>query len=414
VVVVNGSSTATTPGTYDSLTGLWQGALDMNQELYLQVTCTTTGSVGQNIDIAADVDTGTVINPSVPNVDPDMANNTATASVPISATSDDSIIGTLQTTGPILNGTSFVVRQTISNLGAGPSSAAGGLSVIFVLPPNVSFNSVTDINISDNYDLVGCSVIPGASSAQGYPDSSDAVMCTVTSTTNELSPGDSFSIDFNLQANADLIPGVSRFDSFIVDFGGSSTDPDSGVVSNGLGTGTGYSLTNPPVNNNVSVVTYTLDPLTATITPCVGQSNPTTINDACFTLQFNKPINESTLELSDLVSSNGTIYSLIKLDSTTWELRVKDMNPGAVTVNIATGTVTDLEIMALSNNPSSSIIYQLPPSSEPQQNTTNSNTNTDPSLSSTGHTIYRAMIIAGVVIVGGVGMNNITKGRKNK
>jgi hypothetical protein len=414
VVVVNGSSTATTPGTYDSLTGLWQGALDMNQELYLQVTCTTTGSVGQNIDIAADVDTGTVINPSVPNVDPDMANNTATASVPISAISDDSIVGTLQTTGPILNGTNFIVRQTISNLGAGPSSAAGGLSVIFVLPPNVSFNSVTDINISDNYDLVGCSVIPGASSAQGYPDSSDAVMCTVTSTTNELSPGDSFSIDFNLQANADLIPGVSRFDSFIVDFGGSSTDPDSGVVSNGLGTGTGYSLTNPPVNNNVSVVTYTLDPLTATITPCAGQANPTTINDACFTLQFNKPINESTLELSDLVSSNGTIYSLIKLDSTTWELRVKDMNPGAVTVNIATGTVTDLEIMALSNNPSSSIIYQLPPSSEPQQNTTNSNTNTDPSLSSTGHTIYRAMIIAGVVIVGGVGMNNITKGRKNK
>ena len=404
VVVVNGSSTATTPGTYDSLTGLWQGALDMNQELYLQVTCTTTGSVGQNIDIAADVDTGTVINPSVPNVDPDMANNTATASVPISAISDDSIVGTLQTTGPILNGTNFIVRQTISNLGAGPSSAAGGLSVIFVLPPNVSFNSVTDINISDNYDLVGCSVIPGASSTQGYPDSSDAVMCTVTSTTNELSPGDSFSIDFNLQANADLIPGVSRFDSFIVDFGGSSTDPDSGVVSNGLGTGTGYSLTNPPVNNNVSVVTYTLDPLTATITPCAGQANPTTINDACFTLQFNKPINESTLELSDLVSSNGTIYSLIKLDSTTWELRVKDMNPGAVTVNIATGTVTDLEIMALSNNPSSSIIYQLPPSSEPQQNTTNSNTNTDPSLSSTGHTIYRAMIIAGVVIVGGVGI----------
>jgi uncharacterized repeat protein (TIGR01451 family) len=127
-------SASATLGTYNSATGLWTiGTLTVGQVVTLTLVATAAGPAG-----TARTNTGTVASAIA---DPDLSNNTASATVTpqVAPTADIAVTKTVDNATPIV-GSNVTFTVAATNIG---SSAATGVAVTDLLPAGLTLISAT-------------------------------------------------------------------------------------------------------------------------------------------------------------------------------------------------------------------------------------------------------------------------------
>ncbi|MFN8016419.1 MAG: LPXTG cell wall anchor domain-containing protein [Acidimicrobiia bacterium] len=326
----NGSGTTTsTPGTYDSGTGVWNGVIANTQCVNVAVYGDITVPVGGTTSLSISI-TQSELQGSIANVDPNNANDTTYIGPTNVITLPDFAINTrLLTTGTIQAGTQVSYETTISNVGEGSSPSNETLALAFIVPDAASFTSVTDSDTNDRLDITsnpGCFPFgPPSNAGSGLAGYSGEIVVCVLQPNADIQPGDSFPFIFNMNATSSFASGAVTVYGFI-----SGTDTDSLLNQVGLlrGDDTFSLLSNM---NNLVRLQYDPDALTVTINRCAGQSAVTTNGNGCFTVTFNKLIWEPSFTRDDLVlSGGGSVSGFTKVNDYTWRVDVTGITPGSV------------------------------------------------------------------------------------
>lgn len=383
----------TVSGSLDKSSGVWTGTLEATQ-------CIQVGNIGNAITLGQPITfdayiTHSVLSDDSENVDPVVDNDHSQyISGPAVALADLAMTTRLLTPAPITNGTIVSYEVTISNIGLGNYVFDGEpLGMYFIIPAGTSYQSAADADPDDSVSIPqnGCgTALDDVSTFIPAVDShSPLVGCQFTST-DPMAPGQSTKFIFSLQASEGFANGTTKVYGAVA-----GNDADSALFQ-------GYLLTglNPFTQglNNSVVLAYDGDALTVTINRCSGTGAVVNTNDACFTINFSKPIYTDSFDVSDLVlTGGGNVYSFVQNSSTQWTVRINGMTPnGTLTLSLGAASVVDLS--AVNNGTQvlgeNVVRYEVPGS-------TSSSSNAAGLLAETGkNTLVVAIIAIALLSVG--------------
>lgn len=321
-------TTATDEGTLNETSGVWSGSMENGQCLNVVAFGGITGAVGQSATVTFSVSSSTLIG-SIDNIDDPSGNNSSTSGPNIIQELPDMALSTrLTTPGVITEGKELNYETTISNVGAGSSPAGHSLSLAFIVPSDAAYVSVTDGSLSD---AVSISADPGcfpwgppSNAGTGLSGYSGVVVVCILDVNQDLLPGFTTKFNFKMIASGAFASGNATVFGFL-----SGEDSDSLKNQVGLLKGLNTFETYSDMNNLVRLQ-YDPNALTATASLCPGQSEITTDGTGCFRVTFNKLIYEESFGADDIdLGGVGDLDSLVQLNSYTWEIRIKNIKPGA-------------------------------------------------------------------------------------
>lgn len=335
-------NTATDMGSITN--GVWTGRLDRNQCAGFNVITTVTGDVGQTASITVTIASSTFAN-DVVNVDPDMSNNSGTATANIVVPADISIATRLITSGEIHAGSNVSYEVDVMNVGAGVLNE-GQMGLFYLLPVGATFTSIEDLNSNDILSPEACTSIGhiedmGAAYA-GYVG--EVIQCLLNSSTGSIPSGGSYPLQINMSSSESFASGSTQVLGVALALGGGEPDSTQFMFAF-MRQHDGFAL---PINN-ITRLTYDANPLVVTVNRCDGQAAETTVDDACFTISFSKPVWAPSFTMDDvIVEGGGTVSSLVKDSSTQWTVHVTGMTPGG-TVRLLLGVSSVFDYSAVSN-----------------------------------------------------------------
>lgn len=373
------SSQATNPGTVDS-NGNWSNGLlegtnapGGNQCLYILVNGTATGGLGSSIGLTTTVTSATLEDSSA-NIDTNTANDSYSyISNPLTPEADMALDTRLLTTGEITAGQDINYELTISNHGPGDYvkdalNSDDNVTVFFLMPAGATFNSMDDTDTNDNLDIMGCFAFGsihqfGPQMAQ-YDGDVEGCAFGIHSG-NTIPSGASYSFQANVHTTTDFVSGETHIGAML-DGGDAGTVEYINAV---LHLQNFFELD----SNNINNLTFDATDLIPTVNPCAGQGTTVSVNDACFTISFNKDIYGPSFTADDLVlTGGGTISSFAETSHGVWTVHVTGMTPGGtLTVSLAEGGIQDLS--AVSNGVQvlgiNTVKYETPSSGTPSGST---------------------------------------------
>ncbi len=334
-------SNPTNHGTFDGNTNTWTGLIAATQCVAIGFIGDVTGAIGELIEVTATI-TSSTLGDSTPNIDPDNSNDSFTYTTdPIAPDPDITLATRLLTSGEIEAGDTVQYELTISNIGEGAyiEDMSMPLGVYFIIPEGTTFVGVTDSNLDDELDIADC----GALDPSFLPPAFDGltaqlVGCQLDSSTDQLPAGSSYKLVFSMTASGPFASGNTQVLAVAV-----ANDADSLALQV-------YMFT-PGADpfaidtNNTNILTYNGDPLTATVDRCDGTGEVVNVDDACFTVTFNKPIHEPDFTAEDIIISGGTgeVYFFEKTGENQWTIRINGMTPGGtITLSLAESGIQDL------------------------------------------------------------------------
>lgn len=341
----NSCSGATNPGTFDFNTGVWAGQIDSGQLTCFNIFLTVTGSAGQTASLDVDIVSSLVLGGDT-NIDPNSANNSISDSLTIQDADDMALSSRIVTAAPITSGTPVMYEVTMSNIGNGRTPSSDDTIYLYVLlPEQASYSSFSDPNAGDGKGFESCSVL-GTGVDLGYVgNTGQALLCVISTEDNIFESGDSYAMNINMTASADFISGTS-FIGGILFTPAFEYDPDYPEFSAQIGLGTPAMDINI---NNASKIIYDASALTSTITRCSGQANPTSEDNACFDVVFNKPIYATSFTVDDLVMYGGNVYEFSQQSPTSWRVRLNSLPlDQTFSLSLASSSVTDLSAVLFS------------------------------------------------------------------
>lgn len=337
-------SNATNNGSVNS-SGQWTGELRSSECISFFILGTVTGAVGTNMVVTPSVHVD-MLHDNIAGAETVVDNNAQTLTLPIVDQPDIVIYSRLLTTGTISSGTPVSYELTIANEGTAASNA-GALMLAFLLPDGAVFNGVVDLDLGDGAGLIdgtamgidpdGCNEPVIASDVSPGLAAYDAqmVLCAV-GYSGSFNPGSSFPFQLDMTAGEGFVSGSTRAIAVAL----SPDEAESAQFMNYFGSGQdGFTLG----LNNIAWLTYDSDPLTVTINRCAGVNEVVTVNDACFTISFNKEIYAPSFTVDDLVlQGGGTVYSFVQNSPTQWTVRITGMTQGgALRLLLGPASVTD-------------------------------------------------------------------------
>lgn len=340
-------SSATNVGTYNSTTDIWNGTIVNGDCIFFDVDGTVADLDGvestfQTNIVSATTDSGNDL------AEEEYGNSERSETFTIAHTPDMTVSSRLLTTGPITPGSNVTYDMELTNLGQG-AYRDGYFYLYLVLPEGTSYTGLTDPDTHDNLDIAdsndeeigvqSCQLVAEDISAMGPPFEerhNPLVMCMLLSQ-EPFMPGDAHNIHLTITTSDAYTSGTTSFIGFLM-----NNEPDQQAFFEAMEQGDDPFLMTG--NNNLFWWTYDTSALTVTTNLCEGQPNPTIINDACFTIIFNKPIHAPSFTPDDItIAGGGTIYSFIQDSPTQWTIRLSGLTFGQEsTLGITYQTIQDL------------------------------------------------------------------------
>lgn len=349
--VYEGQSSATALGTIDS-NGNWSGTLATSQCLQIYAMGTVTGVNGSTVSFDPEITSSTLIGGSA-NDDSDPSNDSATPLIINVVDSPDVKMNSrLLTQGDITANSDVVYELNIQNIGTGTSNL-GFVMLAFILPDGAEFNGIVDLDTTDNISLIasedfgtnenGCTtpanaadVSPGLSAYNGQ-----LVQCAL-GIPDGVEPGFSKFFELHITAGEGFVSGSTRAIAVVIAMDEEESQQFIGLFGTGQD---GFVLG----LNNIAWLTYDSDPLTVTINRCNGVAEVVEVDDACFTITFNKEIYAPSFTIDDLVlEGGGTVYSFVQDSDTQWTVRITGMTKGA-TLRLLLGAASVVDYSAITN-----------------------------------------------------------------
>jgi len=319
---------------FDANTLTWDGELAGGECVSLGLSGNETGGIGDEVTSTVSIVSATQVNDTV-NSDTNPGNEQVTpAPYTIVGLPDIKAESYIVTTGSIAAVTEVECQIDVSNTGAGTYFDNDFNIFAFTLPEGASFTGVTDLDPSDGIDadndncfpagVLGDTInLPGLGSYTGRT----VIVCQLGIVGGSIPIGDTV-YPFRIKVVAGVAMAAGTADVFGIFEG---NDPGTFELFSAIATGQNLEETieNNP-NDNIFRLTYDPSSLQATVARCAGQGAIATDCAGCFTITFNKKIVASSFGDDDVnLGGNGTVDSLTQLDDTTWELRVKNITPGA-------------------------------------------------------------------------------------
>jgi len=312
-------SDAHTLGSYNAQTKTWTGEIYDGDCLYFDISGTAANTLGAKASIDANIVTAVTDGETV-GVDGYVERSYSHEKM-INLLPDLAIFATLKTTGNIKAGDTVNYDVDVANIGDGMlgSNNDSYVGIYFIVPDGATFLDVADLDTNDSLNFSGCEV-QGNIHDMGPQFSAyygDLVACSLESTTG-LQPKSHHLFRFTMTAGNSFAQGTAQV--LGVAF---ADDPDTILFMNTFETGEdGFALE----INNIFRLSYDPGELTVTINRCEGYTGVIEINDACFTVVFNKPIWAPSFVLDDLIlEGEGQIYSFTQNTDTQWTVRINGM-----------------------------------------------------------------------------------------
>lgn len=336
---------ATDPGSVSN--GVWTGLLEAGQCLVLNGNGPVTGNVGDTVSWTISILSSTLVGGALNN-EPNLTNQTMAISGPIAETGDLAIQTRLMTSGEITDGTTVDYEVEIQNIGAGPIFDSQ-IGLYYVLPEGATLMGVTDSNPDDGLSVSGCQSMgpigdlgPAFSAYEG-----EVIQCLLQGPEEGIPAGSSYPFVFQLEATQGFATGATEV--FGVVLTGNISEPDSYAFVYEFTNGRdGFAL---PINN-IMHLTYDANELQVTINRCDGYAQEVTIDDACFTVEFSKPVWAASFDVNDLViEGGGHVTSFEMVNNTKWTVHISGMTPGG-TIRLFLGTASVTDYSAVLNGTS--------------------------------------------------------------
>lgn len=345
---------STGPGTINSSTGEWTGGQMLAGEcLGVVIVGTRTAGAGQTVSFSSTITQATLEDDSI-NVDTNPSNDTSSLTSPTLAEDPDITLGTrLLTSGTITPGEHINYELSISSIGLGdyyidPGHFGGDEpSVYFLMPTGASYVNLTDTNQSDILDITdpdnACQDLGDINNFGPSFDIYDGnvIACHFNVNSGDYLPtGNSYTFNLELIATSEFESGTTQVRGVVV--GG---DPDTTLFFAAETKGEDFFGLD---SNNIVHLTFDNSELIPTVNPCAGQGTTISVNDACFTISFNKDIYGPSFTADDLVlTGGGTISSFAETSTGVWTVHVTGMTPGGtLTVSLAEGGIQDLSAVS--------------------------------------------------------------------
>ena len=365
---------ASTPGSIND-DGVWTGVIESDQCIGFY----PRGTIGEIPGVQI-TDTFTIISSkltgNVTNIDTNPSNDSASGyTVDITDQLSDLALTTrVLTEGTITPSTTVSYELNISNVG-NIADTWGGAGLYVLVPAGVTNVQFSDGDINDTFSINTCEPMGMLSDMlpSGSPPFADAEIygCEFQNTLSTFPAGASYKINMSMTAGASFSSGQSQVVAAVWtdtnEFDSARAGTEFLEVLQGL----------PKTSNNLVQLVYDSGALAVTVNRCNGQANPTPVDDACFTITFNKPIWAPSFEIDDLIlNGGGTIYEFTQLSDTQWRIKVNGMTlDGTVEVLIVGGGVIDLsavpnDVHVLGEN---TIRYSTAPAPTPVDQSTNGN-----------------------------------------
>lgn len=321
-----------------TLDGVWTGLIEAGQCIVFYASGPVTGESNETVVwtvsiVSSDLEGG------APNPDSNQNNQSMTVSGPIGEVGDLAIQTRLLTSGEIQAGDEVSYEVNIMNIGVGEIFDAG-VGLYYVIPEGTSYLSVEDANDSDGLTPIGCSsmgLIQNMGPAyDGYVG--EIIQCMLTSSTPTIPAGSSYPLVLNLEASGGFATGETEVYGVVL--AGNMSEPDSYKFVYEFQSGRdGFALG----SNNIMHLVYDGNDLMVEINRCPGLDEETAVDDACFLVDFSKPIWAPSFDESDLVlQGGGNVYSFEQESETTWRVRINGMTPGGtLTLLLGAQSVTD-------------------------------------------------------------------------
>lgn len=318
-------TTATTKGSFDSNSGVWNGLLESGQCVNLVAETSPTAAIGQTVDITYSI-VSSVLEDTSPNVDPNTGNDSSTASYTIESEPELVLETRLLTTGEITASSVVTYEAKIKNLGPGSFSYANFFILAFVMPDGSTLDEVVDVNTNDSLELLGCNNL-GSITNLGFTAlasiTGDVIACNLDiSGSGQLPSGTEYPFQFNITAGAAFANGDAEVISIV-----EGNDRDTVRLFLNL------AFNENPIqqaNNNFQFLSYDPNALRVTIARCPGQGATTSNGTGCFNVSFNKDPYAPSFTAADINLGPGeSVSEFTQLDSRTWRVVVTGIKPGS-------------------------------------------------------------------------------------
>ena len=342
--------------------GIWSGILggqdpnDINDQqecLKIVFIGNPTTNIGSVITFNPSI-TSSMLEDSSANIDPNPSNNDGSdggVQYSVIADPDLALSTRLLTSGTISAGANVSYEITLSNIGSGDYDATSSDNepgFYFIMPAGANYTSLTDLNTGDNLSLGD---IGGNGPCENFGDvqaigsyfnidlskySGYVMHCAFDLVDNTFASNTSFSFQLNMSASDSFASGDTEVVGVAV-----GNDGDTGKFFFAEFTGKDFFAV--PINN-IMHLTYDASALVPTFTPCAGQGEVTTVDDACFDISFNKEIyGPSFTSDKVIVTGGGHVSSFAQNSSNSWTVHVTGMTlGGTTTLTIDPSTVEDL------------------------------------------------------------------------
>jgi hypothetical protein len=328
-----------------SITGLtWTGVLDIDQCLVINPQGSVSGAIGETATWDFTIVSATHAG-DVAVVDDVLTNQSDGMTLSIAEASDLAIETRLLTSGDITVGSNVSYEVLIQNI-AGGQYAYNQIGLYYVLPVGSTFTSTIDLDLDDELSLLGCSSMgpvqdlgPAFANYEG-----EVISCSFENSLGHIPGNSEYPFQFNLEASAGFASGETQVIG--VALAGDMGEPDSATfISAFMGGNDAFALD----INNIMRLTYDSGELQVTINRCTGLGEVVEVDDACFTVSFNKLIWGPSFTEDDLVlDGGGNVYSFEQDDDYTWTVRINGMTLGG-TLRLLLGAESVQDYSAVTN-----------------------------------------------------------------
>lgn len=304
-----------------TLQGVWTGEIAADECVVLEPHGLTTGEVGEQASMNVSIASSQLLNGGA-NLDPVSENDFGSFSLPI-IESADLALETRIIELTLSSGSNVSYEVYLNNVASGPLSD-NMVGVFFIMPEGATFSDVQNPDVSSPLSLLGCQsmgmVAEIAPSLVAY--NGELIQCAFSSI--GLPGNSSTRIIFNMNAGVAFTSGETKVYGVALALAGGEAESMQFVAAIESGQD-GFALG----LNNIFELTYDDGDLSPIINRCTGVNENVSIDDACFTVTFNKQIWQDSFEQSDLVlDGGGTIYSFVQDSPTQWTVRINGMTLG--------------------------------------------------------------------------------------
>ncbi|MFN8016101.1 MAG: hypothetical protein U0R17_05800 [Acidimicrobiia bacterium] len=198
--------------------------------------------------------------------------------------------------------------------------------------------------------------------------------------------GASFPLQINIQTGQGFTSNQTEVYGVVL--AGNLSEPDSYEFAYEFQMGRdGFAL----YSNNIMHLVYDNNELQVTINRCPGTGEEINVDDACFNVEFSKPIWAPSFDQSDLIlDGGGNVYSFVQNSSTEWTIRINGMTAGG-TLRVRLGQASVSDYSAIQNGASvlgeNVVRYAATDSNSTSEGSSNSGVSTGTTGSHSGNSL---------------------------